>query len=87
MPIVTEQKFLTEEELTSLKEIQTKTQSLIAELGEIELIKLQLEERHNSAKVFLNELTTQEQSFTTSVIDKYGKVSVNPETGEIIPMG
>ena len=86
MPIVTEQKFLTEEELTSLKEIQTKTQSLIAELGEIELIKLQLEERHNSAKVFLNELKNQEQSFTTSVIDKYGKVSVNPETGEIIPM-
>ena len=86
MPIVTEQKFLTEEELTSLKDIQTKTQSLIAELGEIELIKLQLEERHNSAKVFLTELQNQEQDFSKSTFDKYGKVSVNPETGEIVPM-
>ena len=39
MSIVSEKKFLTEEEKNSLKEIQTNTQALIAELGEIELIK------------------------------------------------
>jgi hypothetical protein len=60
MSIVTEQKFLSEEELTSLKKIQTNTQALIAELGEIELVKLQLENRHNAAKTFLNELRTKE---------------------------
>ncbi len=53
MSIVTEQKFLTEEELASLKEIQSNTQALIAELGEIELVKLQLESRHESAKKYL----------------------------------
>jgi hypothetical protein len=83
MSIVTEQKFLSEEELTSLKEIQTNTQSLIAELGEIELIKIQLENRHDAAKTFLNELRTNEQEFTKNVFDKYGKVNINPETGEI----
>ena len=44
MSIVTnkeEKKFLTEEELKTLKEIQTQTQSLILELGEIEMVKLQ----------------------------------------------
>lgn len=86
MSIVTEQKFLSEEEKTLLSEIRQNTQSLIAELGEIELIKLQLEGRHDSAKTFLNELKTKEQEFTKSVFDKYGKVNVNPETGEITPM-
>jgi L-lactate utilization protein LutC len=86
MPIVTEQKFLSEEEKTVLLEIRQKTQALIAELGEIELIKLQLEDRHDSAKTFLSELKTKEQEFTKSVFDKYGKVNVNPETGEITPM-
>ena len=83
MSIVTEQKFLTEEEKNSLKEIQTNTQALIAELGEIELVKLQLESRHSAAKKFLEELGAKEQEFTKAVFDKYGKASINPETGEI----
>jgi hypothetical protein len=86
MPIVSEKKFLTEEEKTILLEIRQNTQALIAELGEIELIKLQLEDRHDSAKTFLNELKTKEQEFTKSVFEKYGKVNVNPENGEITPM-
>jgi hypothetical protein len=78
-----ETKFLSEDELATLKEIQTKTQSLIAELGEIELMKLQLAQRHDAAKTFLTELATAEQTFTKDVFDKYGKSSINPETGEI----
>ena len=83
MSIVSEKKFLTEEEKNTLKEIQTNTQALITELGEIELVKLQLENRHETAKTFLNELRTKEQEFTQLVFEKYGKVSINPETGEI----
>ena len=83
MPIVSEKKFLTEEEKTSLKEIQTNTQALIAELGEIELIKIQLEERHTNAKKFLTELGEKEKEYTQAVFEKYGKVSINPETGEV----
>jgi chromosome segregation ATPase len=83
MSIVSEKKFLTEEEKTKLKEIQTNTRSLIGELGEIELIKLQLETRYNSAKTFLDELTTQEKEFTKKVFEIYGKCTIDPETGEI----
>ena len=83
MSIVTEKKFLTEEEKNTLKEIQTSTQALIAELGEIELIKIQLEERHANAKKFLTELGKKEKEFTQSVFNTYGRVSINPETGEI----
>jgi hypothetical protein len=47
---VTEQKFLTEEEKTTLKEIQTKSQSLVVELGEISIIKIQVGNRYEIAK-------------------------------------
>ena len=86
MSIVTnkeEQKFLTEEELKNLKDIQTQTQSLILELGEIEMTKLQLEKRHEVAKSFLDDLSNREQNLTKLVSEKYGKCNINPETGKI----
>jgi hypothetical protein len=83
MSIVSEKKFLTEEELTTLKTIQSNTRTLILELGEIELTKLQIENRYDNAKQFLSNLSTQEKEFTDSIIKKYGKASINPENGEI----
>lgn len=83
MGIVSEKKFLTDEEKNILKEIQQKTQALIIELGEIEMIKIQIENRHQIAKAFLDELSTKEENFNQSIFEKYGKSSINPETGEI----
>ena len=86
MSIVTnkeEKKFLTEEELKTLKEIQNQTQSLILELGEIEMVKLQTENRHNITKSFLEELSNKEKELTKTIFEKYGKSNINPETGEI----
>lgn len=83
MGIVTEKKFLTQEEIQSLKQIQLQTQSLILELGEIEMVKIQLENRHQLAKQTLNDLSNQEKSFTQAIFEKYGKCSIDPETGEI----
>lgn len=86
METVTENKFLTEEELRTLKTIQTETQALIAELGEISLIRLQIDERYNQAKAFLDGLVKREQEFNQSIIDIYGRSNINPETGEITPL-
>ena len=83
METVTENKVLTQEELQTLKTIQEETQSLILELGEIELIKIQLEDRKTKAKKYLSELSQKEQDFTQSIFQKHGKVSINPSTGEI----
>ena len=60
METVTENTVLTQEELQTLQTLQNETQALINELGEIELIKLQLEERRERAKTFLNELSQRE---------------------------
>jgi hypothetical protein len=83
MSIVTDKKFLTTEALQTLKTIQKSTQSLILELGEVELLKIQLENRYQDAKIYLTNLATQEREFTQSLSETYGKVNIDPETGEI----
>jgi ribosome-binding ATPase YchF (GTP1/OBG family) len=86
MPIVTNtenKKFLEKEEIENLKSIQTETQAIILELGEVEMMKIQLEKRKNNAKSFLEELEKREKDFTDSIYQKYGKINLNPETGEI----
>lgn len=83
MGIVTEKKFLTTEELQELNQIQKTTQSIIIELGEIELTKIQLDGRKEKAKNLLNEISNKEQLFTQSILEKYGPSNINPETGEI----
>lgn len=86
METVTENTVLTQEELQSLKDIQNSTQILISELGEIELILIQMEERKAKAKQFLTELTQREKDFNSAILEKYGKITVNPQTGEILPI-
>jgi hypothetical protein len=86
METVTENQVLTQEELQVLNSIQEETQALIYELGEIELIKLQLDERKNQSKNMLDELRVKEQTFNQDIITKYGKVNINTNTGEIIPL-
>jgi len=86
METVTENKVLAQEELQTLKTIQTETQALIAELGEIELIKIQIENRRKRAEDFLIELEEKEKIFTSSVVEKYGRVNIDPQTGEITPL-
>ena len=86
METVTENQVLTQEELQVLNSIQEETQALIYELGEIELIKLQLDERKNQSKNILDELRIKEQTFNQDIITKYGKVNINTNTGEIIPL-
>jgi hypothetical protein len=86
METVTENKVLTQEELQTLNTIQEETQALINELGEIELVKIQLENRRKRAEEFLTILEEKEKTFTQNIIQQYGKVNLNPQTGEITPI-
>jgi hypothetical protein len=83
---VTEKQFLTEEEIKTLREIQNETQAVVIELGEIEMIKLQLETRTKNAREFLTQVENKEKIFTQSIFEKYGKSNINPETGEVIKL-
>jgi len=82
MGIVTEKNVLTQEELQNLQEHLNQSQTLTLELGEIELVKLQLETRYEAAKKLLTELTKKEQEINKAITDKYGKISLDYKTGE-----
>ena len=82
--VTTEKKFLTEEEFKTLQQIQEETQNVILELGQIELIKIQIEQRNTIARDFLEDLSNREKNFTQLVFEKYGKSNIDPSTGEII---
>jgi hypothetical protein len=82
MGIVTEKNVITQEELNELQKHLNQSQTLTLELGEIELIKLQLETRYETAKKTLVELTKKEQEINKAITDKYGKISLDYKTGE-----
>jgi hypothetical protein len=87
METVTDKKFLTSEEKALLTALQQKTQSIVMEFGEIEMIRTQLNTRHESVKNSLKDLSSQEKDFTNSIFEKYGKCNIDPETGEITLVG
>ena len=73
---------ITKEELQSLQEHLNSTNSLTLELGEIEMVKIQLEKRHENAKKTLDSLAERESILNKDLNDKYGAISLNYETGE-----
>ena len=82
MGIVTEKNVITQEELNELQDHLNKSQTLTLELGEIELVKIQIEMRYEEAKKILAELTKKEQEINKTITDKYGKISLDYKTGE-----
>lgn len=82
MSIITEKRSITTDELTTLRGIQEETQTLVFTLGEIEIMRLQLNERHDEAKKQLLDLTNRENAFNELVSQKYGDIDLDPSTGE-----
>ena len=81
-----ETKKLSQEELKQIQDIQNKNQAIIVEFGQIELIKLSLEERVQNAKEYLVELKQQEKVLAVTLEEVYGKGSIDLEKGEFIPL-
>ena len=74
---------LTQQELEKLQELQQRGQTLINELGQIEIAKLSLQNRRENSEQLLSQLQIDEQVYTKELTDKYGRVSIDPQTGEI----
>jgi len=78
------QKF-TPEELTSLKEFQTKMDGLIVQLGRISISRIKLNEQETEIKAYLKTTEEEEQKLASNLSDKYGKGSLDIETGTFTP--
>jgi hypothetical protein len=81
---------LTTEELQSIKDLQSKYNQTIFEIGIAEAQRIALQEQIEklveNKKQLVNDLATIEQKeseLTNSLQEKYGTGSINPETGEI----
>lgn len=76
---------MTSEELGMIRALQEGNQSVIRELGEIEVIKLNLDARRANALQTMENLKTQEADFGKELSEKYGDGTVDLGTGEFIP--
>ena len=81
---------LTQEELQSVKDLQSKYNQTLFEIGVAEAQRLallnQVEKLESNKKTLLKDLELIEQKeneLVTSLQDKYGTGSINPETGEV----
>ena len=84
---------LTPEELQSIKDLQSKYNQTIFEIGAAEAQRLVFEEQSTklaeAKRGLLSDLKTIEQKETElikSLQEKYGEGNINPETGEITPV-
>lgn len=81
-----ENKKLTQEELQQITDIQNKYQAISQELANIELQKIALKARRRAAEEFLAQLQQEERQVADSIQEKYGKGTLDINTGEFIPM-
>ena len=77
-----ETKKLSQEQLQQITLIQQKNQSVVQELGQIQILKLQLKKREQTAQQYLEDLLQEQEQVAQEIESVYGKGSVNIETGE-----
>jgi hypothetical protein len=80
-----ETKKLTQEEMSQIETIKQESQALIQELGQIELLRLDLKSRKDNALTFLEELKQKERELAQALETAYGKGTINLDRGEFTP--
>ncbi len=73
------------EELDQLKKLRTELSNMTAQFGQLYINKVKLEEQETLLKKQLAELEQKENTLAKELTDKYGKGSINLETGTFTP--
>ena len=79
-------KKFTTDELKELQELQDKINALTYQFGPLQISKVKWQEQEDFLKTQLNSLNQEESKVAKKLTDKYGKGSLNTETGEFIPV-
>ena len=77
------EKQLTSEELETLKTLQTKTNQITLQFGQLYLSKNRLNEQEVQLKEILKDLEQEETTLAKSLSDKYGNGTLDLDTGKI----
>lgn len=72
-------------DLDLLKKLKDANADLLKELGQIKLLELNLEKRIANAKDYQEKLIEKETFISKSLEEKYGKGTVDLDTGTFIP--
>lgn len=73
---------LTEEELGRIQGVRKEVLELVYALGELEYQKIGIENAVSEVKEKVKAVKVKEAQVLTDLTEKYGKISVNIETGE-----
>ena len=79
-------KQFTPEELTSLKSFQSRLDQVLSQLGRVHLSKMKLNEQEDLIKAEIKKIETEEQELAKTLSDKYGRGSLDIETGTFTPV-
>ena len=74
-----------EQELKELRELRFKLNQITAQLGQISINEIKIEEAKDKLKKELSILETQESNMAKTLTDKYGKGSIDLESGTFTP--
>ena len=80
-----ETKKFSPEELQKLQNLQTQTTNIVNAFGQLKISELRLDSQLNYLKDQLELLKNQESELAKSLSEKYGKGTLNAETGEFTP--
>jgi chromosome segregation ATPase len=75
----------TEQELKQLKSIQSKYNDYTLQLGQLELELIELKQRKQQIEELVLKLRTEEINLATELTKKYGKGTIDINTGEFVP--
>ena len=78
-------KKFTKEELQKLQDLQNKINQNQLQFGQLQIAKIRLQDQEEILKLNLKKLNEEEISIAKTLTDKYGKGSLDIETGEFIP--
>tara|TARA_B100000424_G_scaffold207552_1_gene164830 strand:+ start:97 stop:357 length:261 start_codon:yes stop_codon:yes gene_type:complete len=84
MAVKTPQKF-SKEELDKLNKLQEKIDTLTIRLGSLTIAKIKLEKQESILTEELFKLQKEEVNLANELTKKYGKGSLNTDTGEFTP--
>ena len=80
-----EKKVLTQEELQSLKDFQTREESLVYSFGQVAYQRAVLDEEEDKLLDSKKNFDKERSEFASALTSKYGNGSINIENGEITP--
>ena len=84
--ITGESKKFTPEEIESLRSIQTRMDQIISQLGRVHLSQIKLDEQERLVKDEINKIEREEQDLAKTLSDKYGRGTLDIETGTFTPI-